>query len=294
MSGTKLKNNLRITGLRSRHRRPAEVISKNTPGTERCDIMGTGMFDNCRKITRRDLDWIESQAGVQITARPGELLLNKDASRQNMGVGFETKVYAEPGSTTTARGISVYCIDKSRFFPLDEGFDVLGPAREVPGYAPLATLLELSGRIQPSLEETPPGMLNAVWNVTDAASLEFSGSAEQSRALLAQAASRRAPCRMLPALPNPNAGSAETRGGHGRQGAADDQERGDATRRPGPAGVRAPIPGPAAGGAPGAGGPAPVERRRGAPDRFDRPAPRRQALAQGPKAARAQGPARVR
>ena len=104
LSGSKLKNYLRD------HRPPlppppaGEVISKNTPGTERCDIMGTGMFDNCRKITRRDLDWLESQAGVQITARPGELLLNKDASRQNMGVGFETKVFAEPGRPRRREG----------------------------------------------------------------------------------------------------------------------------------------------------------------------------------------------
>jgi hypothetical protein len=187
------------------------VLSKNLPGTSRCDIMGTGAYLDCRKISRRDLDWFESQAGVQVTAQPGDLLLNKDSSRQNMGVGFSTSVYARPGTTTTANGISVYCIDKDLFFPAAEGFDVLGPARELPGYEPLAALLELSGRIQPSLEETPPGMLNAVWNVTDAAELEFSGSAAESRALLAQAGvAENAVPGGLPYVPNPNAGSAET------------------------------------------------------------------------------------
>jgi len=186
------------------------VVGHATPGSGRCDIMGTGSDLPCRRVSRRDLDWLESQAGVQVTAQPGEVLLNKDASRQNMGVGFRTTVFTEPGSTTTANGVSVYCIDKSRFFPADEGFDVLGPARELPGYAPLAALLELSGRIQPSLEETPPGMLNAVWNVTDAASLEFSGTAEQSRALLAQAGIAEGSVPDAPALPNPNAGSADT------------------------------------------------------------------------------------
>ena len=187
------------------------TVSKNVPGTERCDIMGDSFELDCVKVSRRDLDWFESQAGVQVTAQPGDLLLNKDSSRQNMGVGFQTTVYAAPGSTTTANGISVYCIDKDRLFPAAEGFDVLGPARDLPAYASLAPLLELSGRIQTGLEETPPGMLNAVWNVTDAASLEFSGSAQESRALLAQAG---IPENSVPgglaSLPNPNAASGET------------------------------------------------------------------------------------
>ena len=186
------------------------VVVKDTPGTERCDIMGSGSVLPCRKVSRRDLDWIESQAGVQVTARPGEILLNKDATRQNMGVGFPTTVYARPGSITTADGISVYCIDKDRFFPAAERFDVLGPAREQPGYESLAALLELSGRIQPSLVETPYGMLNAVWNVTDAAPLEFSGSAEDSAALLAQAGVVPDSLPDAPPLPNPNAGSPDT------------------------------------------------------------------------------------
>ncbi len=187
------------------------TLSKNVPGTERCDIMGENFQLDCRKISRRDLDWFESQAGVQVTAQPGDLLLNKDASRQNMGVGFKTIVYAPPGSTTTADGISAYCIDKDRLFPSSEGFDVLGSARDLPGYAGLAPLLELSGRIQTGLEETPPGMLHAVWNVTDAASLDLSGTAQESRALLAQAG---VPENSVPgglaSLPNPNAASEET------------------------------------------------------------------------------------
>jgi hypothetical protein len=187
------------------------TVVKNVPGTERCDIMGVGTFLDCRKLSRRDLDWFESQAGVQVTAQPGDLLLNKDSSRQNVGVGFQTTVYATPGSTTVANGISVYCIDKHLFYPAAEGFDVLGPARELPGYEGLAALLDLSGRIQPGLEQTPPGMLNAIWNLTDAASLEFSGSAEESRALLAQAGvPEDAIPGGLPYVPNPNAGSGET------------------------------------------------------------------------------------
>lgn len=188
-----------------------KVITKNAVGVKRCDIMGTGAYKKCRRISRTDLDWFESQAGVQVTVQPGDLLLNKDPERQNMAVGFTTKVYATPGSTTTANGISVYCIDKDLLFPVTESFDVLGNARELPGYEPLAALLELSGRVQPSLEETPPGMLNAVWNVTDAAPLEFSGSAEESRALLAQAgvAEDGVPGG-LAYLANPNAGASGT------------------------------------------------------------------------------------
>lgn len=157
------------------------VVVKNIPGTNPCDQMGTGFERQCRKLSRRDLDWLESQAGVKVAAQPGDVLANKDVERQDFGIGFTTVVFARPGATTTADGISVYCLDKSRFIPFGGAFDVVGPARALPGYAPLAALLELNGRVQPSLEESVPGMAAAVWNVTDAAPLATSGTAEESR-----------------------------------------------------------------------------------------------------------------
>jgi len=203
-----------LAAFARRNRLPAppagRVINKDRPGTSGCDFMGRGELRNCRRIAKRDLKWIDSRAAVRVVAEPGDLLLNKDAAKQNFGVAFRSRVTALPGGTTTAEGVSVVCIDKSRLFPLDEGFDVLGPARELPGYGPLAALLDLSGRIQPSLDETAPGMLAAVWNVTDAAPLAFSGTAEQSQALLGQAGIAPDSVPDAPTLPNPNTGSADT------------------------------------------------------------------------------------
>jgi hypothetical protein len=104
------------------------VTAKNRPGTDRCDQMGIGSDLPCRDISTRDLDWLAQYTGVQVTAKPGDLLLNKDPTRQNFGIAFETTVFASPGSTTVANGIAVYCLDHDRFFPLDQGFDV-GPPR---------------------------------------------------------------------------------------------------------------------------------------------------------------------
>ena len=149
--------------------------------------MGSWATCDCRRISRRDLDWFESQAGVQVIAHPGDLLLNKDQSKQNMGVGFQTTVFAAPGSTTVANDIAAYCIYYDRFFPLAESFDVGPSGAELPGYDGVVKLLQLNAALQPSLDETITGMQAAIWNLTDGSPLDTSGTAEESLALLAQA-----------------------------------------------------------------------------------------------------------
>lgn len=173
--------------------------------------MGPGFESACRKISRRDLDWLDQQAGVQVIAQPGDLLLNKKPDRQNLGVGFRTTVFASPGSTTVANGIAVYCIDHDKSFPLDEGFDV-GPAGgELPGYEGIVKLLQLNATLQPGLNDTVDGMQAAIWNLTDASPLATSGTADASRALLAQAgvAEDSVPGG-LPPIADPNADAIET------------------------------------------------------------------------------------
>jgi hypothetical protein len=173
--------------------------------------MGSGLYESCRRISKRDLDWFESQAGVQVTASPGDLLLNKDPSRQNMGVGFSTIVFASPGSTTVANGIAAYCLDHDRSFPLGEIFDVGPSGAELPGYEGVVRLLQLNAQLQPSLTESIAGMQAAIWNLTDASPIDTSGTADESRALLAQAqvAENSVPGG-LPAIVNPNAASPDT------------------------------------------------------------------------------------
>lgn len=197
------------------HGRPGppagSVRSADTPGTGRCDIMGSGEHRACRRLSKRALKWFETQAAIQVTANPGDILANKETDRQNFGVASTTTVLTTPGSSTTANGVAVYCLDKGRFIPFQSRFDVLGPGRDVPGYAPAAALLELASRLQPTLNETVDGMQAALWNITDAAPLDTSGTAEQSRALLSQAGvPEDAVPGGLPDFVNPNAGSADT------------------------------------------------------------------------------------
>ncbi len=188
-----------------------KVDSKDTPGTDRCDIMGSGDDRPCRRIAPRDLEFFEQNAGILVTAQPGETLLDKSPDHQNFGIGFQTTVFASPGSTTVANGIAVYCLDHDRFTPLDQGFDV-GPATaELPGHEGVNKLLQLSAAKQPGLNETIDGMQAAIWNLTDASPLDTSGTAEQSRALLSEAgvAESLVPGG-LPPIDNPNAGASST------------------------------------------------------------------------------------
>lgn len=188
-----------------------KVIVKDIPKTDRCDEMGTGARRKCRRISQRDIDWLGGQSGVQVTAQPGDLLLNKDPSRQNFGVGFQTIVFAAPGSKTVANGIFVYCLDHDRSLPIAESFDVGPTASELPGYAGVLALLQLNARTATSLDDTLVGMQAALWNLTDASPLQSSGTAQESQALMAQAGvTANSVPGGLPAIANPNAGSADT------------------------------------------------------------------------------------
>jgi hypothetical protein len=189
-----------------------KVGSKNMPGTEPCDYMGTGNELACRKISKRDLEFLDSEAGLLVTAEPGETLLDKAQDHQNFGIGFKTIVFASPGSTTVANGVSVYCIDHDRFTPLDQGFDVGPMAAQIPGYEGVSKLLQLSGAKQPELKEEVVGMQGAVWNLTDGTPLASTGFETEARALMAEAgvAEGSTGPAGLPALADPNAGSATT------------------------------------------------------------------------------------
>ena len=169
-----------------------DLSAKDTPGTGRCDIMGTGARLTCRKISKRDLKWIESQAGTTVLVKPGETLLDKSGLDQNFVVAYPTTVFAPPGGKTVAPGVSVYCIDHAKYIPDGPGFDV-GPAvSTLPGFDGVEKLVDLNAQLQSSLAEALPGMQEAIWNQTDDAPLEEFGEASApvaaaARALLAKA-----------------------------------------------------------------------------------------------------------
>jgi hypothetical protein len=201
-------------GHRPPLREGGRVVPKRRPGSGPCDIMGDGETKNCGRISKKDLKWLASRAAIQVTAEPGDILLNKDKSKQNFGVGFRTRVFARPGETTLAEGVFVYCIDNSLEMPESEnGFDAIGHASDLPGFEPLGTLLEYAARTQGSFTNYLAGMDVAVWNVTDQEPLDTSGFATEARAFLAGAglAENSVPGG-LPYLPNPNAGSPDTAG----------------------------------------------------------------------------------
>lgn len=162
---------------------------RNLKTAGKCDIMGKDTDEPCHRVRQADIDWLAGQAGVQVTALPGDVLLNKDEGGQDMGVGFTSIVFATPGSTTTADGLTVYCLDHDKTFPLGigEAFDVAPASGAVPGYESVAKLLALSGELTTGLDEVPAGMQTAIWNVTDNAPLATGGYEDEARALLARA-----------------------------------------------------------------------------------------------------------
>jgi hypothetical protein len=181
-------------------------------GYPACDIMGTGANKKCRKIAPKDLDWFDTQAGTLVRAQPGETLLNKNESDQNMGVGFETIVFASPGSTTVADGVSAYCLDHDRGIPFEGLFDVGPKASEMPGYEGVGKLLAYNfSNAQSTLDDSPPAMQAAIWNQTDGTPPAAIGGPEEVQALLNGAGvSENTAGTDLPPIANPNAGSPTT------------------------------------------------------------------------------------
>jgi hypothetical protein len=189
-----------------------DVRSKNMKGYPACDIMGTGANKKCRKLSPKDLDWFDTQAGTLVRVQPGETLLNKNESDQNFGVGFETIVFAAPGSTTVANGISAYCLDHDRGIPFEGLFDVGPKTSEMPDYEGVAKLLAYSASTaQPSLDDSPAAMQAAIWNQTDGTPLLATGGAEEVQALMTGAGvTENTAGTDLPRIDNPNAGSPST------------------------------------------------------------------------------------
>ena len=192
------------------------VEAKDSPGTGRCDIMGSGSNLACRKISKRDLKWIESQAGVQVEAKPGELLLNKTAEDQNLAVAYPTRVIAPRGGTTVAPGVAGFCIDHHKSIPATGAMDVGPSTSALPGYSGVERLLNTNAELQPSLGVVLGGLQVALWNQTDGTQFaeDFAEPQEvaEARALMARAgvAENTNPNNVLQHLADPNAAAAAT------------------------------------------------------------------------------------
>jgi hypothetical protein len=158
----------------------AGILSRQVkPGHEH-DIMAGGAAERGAKLLRSDADDFAALAGVDVHAQSGDLLLDKNGTEQNFGVGADFDLFAPRGGHAHADGLVVYCIDLSKHIPsVGGGFDILGPARAqaFPGMAQLQAVLEAAARAEPGpLQETPGAQL-AVWKVTDDTDVSWSPAA---------------------------------------------------------------------------------------------------------------------
>lgn len=153
--------------------------TKAKPGHEK-DIMGD-VFNGNEKLTQHDVNRFAliGKNRLTIEAKPGDLLLNKAAGFQNLAVGAPFELTVSPGKKAHADGLVAYCIDLGNHVPQEgQGLDVLGPAaaQPEPSLKYLQRLLEVAATLQPEALKETPGAQDAVWRISDDASLD-SGAA---------------------------------------------------------------------------------------------------------------------
>jgi hypothetical protein len=168
-------------------------IQPGIPAGSENDIMadGTGN-DHGKPIIPSDIDRLIANAGVHLHANPGDVLLNKDASQQNMVTGAAFDLYAPKGGKAHRDGLYAYCADLHRHVPATTSrFDVLGPAAAqggaYPQYLALQRVAEEIARRQLSTANLfggPPGANDAIWAVTDGNEPTYD---EDARSILAAA-----------------------------------------------------------------------------------------------------------
>jgi hypothetical protein len=149
----------------------SELVPGIPPGHEH-DLLANTQTDPTATLAPVDVDQLIARAGVHVTARPGDLLLSKDETLQNLGIGARTDLYAPRGGTAHADGIWGYCIDLKRHSPqAGVAYDVLGPAAALgsPQMSALALLLERIGSDPEAYGYSGPlGAQGAVWDLTEA------------------------------------------------------------------------------------------------------------------------------
>lgn len=192
--------------------RPGGAYTSRPQRGAGCDVMADQLAA-CARLTRRDLRNLAAQAGVRLHADAGDLLANKDATRQDFGVGAPLDLFAPRNGTASVNGLVVFCVDEDLHIPVQGGaFDVLGPAAAVggPGYAQLQAVLTAVAALPPNpgRPDEPEGAQAAVWAVTDPSPQEVpSGPA----LTILQAAGVDVASRPgTPDVPNPNAAAPGT------------------------------------------------------------------------------------
>lgn len=189
-------------------RKVGEAIPKAWPGFAH-DIMGTGT-----KLLQIDVDAFAVVGAEELTieARPGDLLLDKVASGQNLAVGAPFEVTVEPGKDAHVDGMVAYCVDLEKHSPeAGQGYDVLGPAAAQPqaAMAYVQRVLEVAAAQQPGPLLATPGAQDALWVVTNENFVFFEDQAE-AEAILARAGVPGEATFETPHFTDPNGGSSAT------------------------------------------------------------------------------------
>lgn len=181
--------------------------TKALPGHEQ-DIMGD-VFKGSEKLLQVDIDTFAVIGADELTieGKPGDLLLNKEATAQNLAVGAPFELTVKPGKDGHADGLVAYCIDLSRHSPTEgQGYDVLGAAgaQAQPSMQQLQRVLDVAASLQPAALTETSGAQDAVWRITD------DSFAEEGLPILALAGVPEMTFD-APHFSNPNAGSPLTR-----------------------------------------------------------------------------------
>ena len=162
-----------------------------------------------QKLTKADLNKFAliGKNKLTIEAKPGDILLNKDGSAQNLAVGAPFELTVSPGKPGHADGLVAYCIDLRHHVPSEgQGFDVLGPAAAQPEPAMkyLQRVLEVAAALQPTALAETPGAQDAIWRISDDTFLEDGATIYAMAGVPDETFN-------APHYVNPNAASPETR-----------------------------------------------------------------------------------
>lgn len=181
--------------------------TKALPGHEQ-DIMGE-IFKGTEKLQQIDVDTFAVIGADELTieGKPGDLLLNKEATAQNLMVGAPFELTVKPGKDGHADGLVAYCIDLGRHSPAEgQGYDVLGSAGAQPQESMhyLQRLADVAAALQTEPLDVPAGAQDAIWRVTDESPPFESGEAVLALAGIPDITFD------APHFSNPNAGSPAT------------------------------------------------------------------------------------
>jgi hypothetical protein len=162
------------------------------------ELSSKGCFTgDCIKIVIRN----PGPRGLVVTVGPGDVLVSRDESEQDLGVSRPQNVYVPPGGTVTLGGLFTVCLELDRHGPSEERIydvtDNLSALADRANFAALGALLA---------QGPGSGLQSAIWAITESEGQVF-GEEAQRRMRAAGLDPAALPTGGFPALINPNAGS---------------------------------------------------------------------------------------